>query len=97
MPTHEESPQFLRDYERLTESQKAGLWDAIEKLREDLDAGRPPRQGLRVKGVRSRPDVYEMSWAGDGRAFFMYGSQKKPGKVHIIWLRVGTHDIFKGR
>ncbi len=35
-----------------------------------------------------------MSWANDGRALFTYGSSPHQGDTHIIWLRVGTHDIF---
>lgn len=97
MPTHEESPQFLRDYRHLTEEQQALFWRAVEKLREDLDAGRPPREGLRVKGVQSRPGIYELTWAPDGRAFFQYGPQKRPEKVRVMWLRIGTHDIFGNR
>lgn len=37
---------------------------------------------------------YEFRFAGDGRALFMYGTSPHPGDVHIVWLRVGTHDIY---
>lgn len=35
-----------------------------------------------------------MTWANDGRALFKYGTSPHPGDVHIIWLRVGSHEIF---
>lgn len=28
------------------------------------------------------------------RAAFRYGSEQIPGETHIIWRRVGGHDIF---
>ena len=52
---------------------------------------------LRVKSYKSAPGWNEMTWAPDGRALWTYGKPipGRPGP-HIIWLRVGTHDIFKG-
>jgi len=36
------------------------------------------------------------SFAGpDGRATFEYGDSILPDEPHIIWRRVGTHDIFR--
>ena len=60
----------------------------------DLAAGRF-RPGLRVKGVRGVPGVFEMTWAPDGRATFRYGAEQVPGQPHIVWRRVGTHGIFR--
>jgi hypothetical protein len=36
-----------------------------------------------------------MTWAADGRATFEYGQEIRPGEPHIIWRRIGTHDIFR--
>jgi hypothetical protein len=36
-----------------------------------------------------------MTWAADGRATFEYGQEVRPGEAHIIWRRIGTHDIFR--
>jgi len=47
-----------------------------------------------VKTVQGTGGIYEMTWANDGRATFQFGREVKPGEVHIIWRRVGTHDIF---
>ena len=35
-----------------------------------------------------------MTWAPDGRATWQYGEEKIPGIKHVIWRRIGTHDIF---
>jgi hypothetical protein len=49
-----------------------------------------------VKPVRGQAGIWEMTWEGnDGRATFMYGPEKLPGKRHVIWLRVGGHEIFQ--
>src|SRR3989304_4747037 len=53
------------------------------------------RPGLRVKRLVTHPGVWEMTWAPDGRATFHYGAEQRPGFRHIIWRRVGTHDIFR--
>ena len=52
------------------------------------------RRGLRVKAVQGAPGVFEMSWAPDGRATYQHGDERRPGEPHIIWRRIGTHDIF---
>ncbi len=61
----------------------------------DLKAGREFRPSLRVKGVQGRPGVFEMTWAPDGRATWQYGPQLLPGEPHVIWRRIGTHDVFR--
>lgn len=56
---------------------------------------RPPRYepALRVKRVRSSRDVWELTFAPDGRATFRYG-EEVVGEPHIVWLRVGDHSIL---
>ncbi|MGE5597388.1 MAG: hypothetical protein ACM3S1_15285 [Hyphomicrobiales bacterium] len=95
MPTHDEDPRFIRDYRALTPAQQAAFKEAVKKFREDLEGGGPFRPSLRVKQYKRLEDVWELSWAPDGRALSMYGTSIRPGDVHIIWLRVGTHDIFR--
>lgn len=66
----------------------------VAKFVADLKAGRRPRRGLRVRGVAGYPGIFEITWAPDGRATFDYGEAVHPGERHVIWRRVGTHDIF---
>jgi hypothetical protein len=68
--------------------------ESVGQMVEDLKLGAGFRKGLRIKGVRRTDGIYEMTWAPDGRATFQYGAPKRPGEVHILWRRVGTHDVF---
>jgi hypothetical protein len=53
------------------------------------------RRGLRVKRVQGTADVWEMTWAPDGRATWQYRPEQLPGEPHVIWRRIGTHSIFR--
>jgi hypothetical protein len=38
-----------------------------------------------------------MTWAKDGQATWQYGQELKAGEVaHVIWRRIGSHEIFGG-
>jgi hypothetical protein len=62
---------------------------------EDLHARRLFRASLRVKRVQGHTGIFEMTWSGDGRATFEYGTEQIPGEPHIIWRRISGHDILK--
>ena len=99
MPTHEQSGRFGRDWGRLTKAQQARLRAAVDRFSADLreiEATRRSsfRPGLRVKGVKGAPGVFEMTWAPDGRATFSWGDEQAADQRHIIWRRCGTHDIL---
>jgi len=93
VPTFEANEPFLDDYDHLTDERRAAFKAAVRKFVHDLRAGQF-RKGLRVKRVVGRDGVWELTWADDGRATFSYGDPVVPGDAHIIWRRVGTHDIF---
>ena len=93
MATYDTTDSFERDWKQLSDEQKAQFREAARKFNQDLDSGGPFRKGLRVKGVRGFDGVYEMTWADDGRATFQYGHGSQ-GRSHIIWRRVGTHEVF---
>jgi len=95
MPTHEELSQFLREFSALPASHREMFVKAMRQMVEDLRAKRPFRASLRVKSVTDYPGIFEMTWEkADGRATFRYGSEKRSGETHIIWRRVGGHEIF---
>jgi len=94
LPTFRWLPRFGAEFRRLTPAQQAAFLVAVTQFVEDLRAGQF-RNGLRVKGVQGAPGVFEMTWAPDGRATFEYGDEVQPGQTHIIWRRVGSHDIFR--
>jgi hypothetical protein len=66
----------------------------VRKFVADLGPGGKFRAGLRVKGVEGAEGIFELTWAPDGRATFQYGASIKAGEPHVIWRRVGSHDIF---
>ncbi len=41
--------------------------------------------------------MFEFHFAPDGRALFRYGTSLHAGEVHVIWLHIGTHDIYEER
>jgi hypothetical protein len=94
MPTYLRLLRFNRDWERLTSAQRARFRLAIAAFVADLRKGEGFRPGLRVKKM-SGFDVWEMSWAPDGRATFSYGPETRPGEAHIVWHRIGAHEIFR--
>lgn len=95
MPTYEGDPRFWRDWQGLTVAQRRRFLAAVRQMVRDIRAGQRFHPRPRVKAFQGQPGMYEMSWVGDGRALFRYGTSPRAGDTHIIWLRVGTHDIFK--
>lgn len=94
MPTFERLRRFDRDFAALSEARKDAFRSAVEKFVVDLQRDQGFRKGLRVKGIRGAPGMFELTWAGDGRATFSYGESRHEGEPHIVWHRVGTHDIL---
>lgn len=93
MPTWDQLNTFRQDLKNLTPAQKKAFKKAVEKFVADLRVGKF-RKGLRVEKMSGHHDIWEMTWAPDGRATFQYGNEVQPGEQHIIWRRVGTHDIY---
>jgi hypothetical protein len=94
VPTYGWRPRFRRDFHQLSPEQQRAFLAVVRLFVEGLRQGRlDPR--LRVKRVQGRPAAWEMSWAPDGRATFEYGEEVRPGEPHVIWRRVGTHEVFR--
>lgn len=94
MPTWGKLASFDRDYAKLAEADRAAFRKAVEKFVEDLRAGGSFRAGLRVKKMTDAGEVWEMTWAPDGRATFEFGDEQVSGERHVIWRRIGSHMIF---
>jgi hypothetical protein len=97
MPTFERTDDLIRDWRHLSPDRRAEFKAAIKLLVDDLRAGHGIRPGLGVKRFRSVPDVWEFAWSPNGRALFRYGTSPHADDVHRLWLRVGTHAIYKPR
>jgi hypothetical protein len=93
VPTREWTARFEREYRALTAAQQTAFRSAVRKFIADLRTGRF-RKSLRIKAFRGSQSTFEMTWARDGRALFQYGEPIIPGEPHVIWLRVGGHEIF---
>ena len=97
MPTYDRTEQFIADHRRLSPDERQAFREAVDKFIEDLE-NLPHGQfrgGLRVKPMQAAPGIFEMTWEGDnGRATFQYGEELTEGDPHIVWRRVGGHDIF---
>ena len=95
MPTHDEDPQFIREYLALSLDRQRAFRRALRLMVEDMKNKRPFRPSLRVKGVEGHTGIFEMTWEMlNGRATFSYGRERIPGEQHIIWRRIGGHDIL---
>ena len=102
MPTYEASARFQRDYQRLSPAQQqqflAALQDFIATLREWEQTRRtgaprfPPTLG--IKRMVGHQGVMEFAWAADGRCTWEYGDEVLPEHFHIVWRRIGSHDIY---
>jgi hypothetical protein len=96
VPTFETSQRFSRDLRALgAEARNRFRAKVRDEFVVDLASGQGFRAGLRVKRVLGTRGVWEMTWAPDGRATFSYGDERRPGEPHVVWRRVGSHNIFQ--
>lgn len=95
MSTFQRLPRFDADWARLTPDQRTRFRDAVAMFVAHLAAGEPFRPGLRVKRVRGTADIWEYTWAPNGRATWQYGGEIKPGEPHVVWRRIGTHHVLR--
>ena len=93
-PTYHLVSGFAREFEHLPREQRRAFLKAVAKLIEALKGGARPPNSLRIKRVQGTDDIWEMSYSGDGRATFRYGAEQRAGETHVIWLRVGGHEIL---
>ena len=95
MPTYGKTDRFRKDHGALSPEDRKRFRSAVEKFVADLKAKRPFRKGLRGKGVQGADGIFEVTWADDGRATFQYEEEQIEGEPHVIWRRVGTHEVFR--
>jgi hypothetical protein len=94
LPTYARTQRFFRDWNSLGPDERKAFRDAVKEFIEGLATGQF-RKGLRVGRIEGT-DFFEMTWqGGNGRATFEYGPEVHPGEPHVIWRRIGGHDIFR--
>ena len=92
-PTYDQTHSFNRDFAALSPRRRELFLLAVKKFRADWAASQF-RKELRVKHVQGQTGIFEMTFAPDGRATWQFGDEVVEGEIHIIWRRIGTHDIF---
>jgi hypothetical protein len=85
----------MREYTALTTAQRRLFAKAVTKMVNDLRAGIGFRSSLRIKAVQGHTSIFEMTWDIDGRATLAFGDEQQPGEAHVLWRRIGGHDILK--
>jgi hypothetical protein len=94
MPTWDQTDVFRRDLAAISPSRRAAFAVAVTPFVHDLGSVEF-RKGLRVKKMAGRPGIWEMTWADDGRATFSFAEPVVEGETHIVWRRIGTHDVLR--
>ena len=94
VPTFEWQALFDREWRALSAVQQRAFREAVVAFVDDLREGTGFRKSLRVKKMQGREDVWEITWAPDGRATFHFGTPAAEGQPHIVWRRIRTHKIF---
>src|SRR5438034_10323383 len=106
MPTYGTWPRFDNDYRRLRPWQRKLFLAARDEftralLRWEAQGCRPSPppcpDALQVQDVKGHPGVWELTWEkSNGRATWEFGDPRPqyPGKAHIVWRRIGGHEIF---
>lgn len=96
MATFEKSERFQRDFNQLSGAAQDRFRACVVRFNAAVDGGPPYPSGLRIKKVQGTSDVWELTWAPDGRATFEFGGRipAGAGAPHVVWRRVGGHDIF---
>ncbi|HEY4897584.1 MAG TPA: hypothetical protein VII01_16050 [Solirubrobacteraceae bacterium] len=95
MPTFERLARFDGEFRRLSREQQraflAMLPVFIAALKENPPSFPP---ALRVRRVQGAVGVWEITFARDGRATFEYGPEVLAHEPHVVWRRVGSHDVL---
>src|ERR1700730_12803554 len=103
MPTFFVESRFWNDYGRLSPGERAQFIQArdefIQILLEWEQSGKSgvpkfPRS-LGVTPMVNQRQIMEFAWGPNGRCTWRYGVPQRPDKFHVIWRRIGKHDIYR--
>jgi hypothetical protein len=95
VPTFDRLALFKREYRKLTPEQKARFRIAVAKLVVALSQAPPSLPGdPLVHPLAGHRGVYELRFAPDGRATFTFGAPVRRSEPHVIWRRIGGHDVL---
>ena len=92
MPTWKATIRFRREFEKLAPAQQAAFHAAVGLFVEGLRTGKVS-PSLRLHKV-THTHLWSISWAKDGRATFEFRTGPVEGEVHVLWRRIGGHEIY---
>ena len=95
MPTYCVDPRFSRELARLSPAQLRAFLRAKDRLVAALKAERHLDAGLGVHQLHDHPGISEFRFSAGGRATFRYGTSERGDAAHIVWRRIGGHEIYR--
>lgn len=105
MPTYGRYRRFVNEYLRLAPWQRKLFLGARTEFKDALlrweaqgcrQFPPPFPDALQVQDVNGHPGIWGLTWEKkDGRCTWEFGDQVKPGMAHVVWRRIGGHEIFK--
>lgn len=79
---------------RILNDRDATGWEFVES-HSSLDGSSNRLFVFRREVDAVQAGIWEITWEGpDARATFEYGTAVIEGKRHVIWRRIGSHEIF---
>lgn len=93
MPTFDVSDQFWNEWDRLHLSRQERFLKARDEFVACLKKKRPFPAHLDIHPLKSQKGVFIFCFGPDNRALFRYGDEQAPGDAHILWLRIGGHEV----
>lgn len=95
MPAFDRLALFKRECRRLTPEQKARFKIAVAKLVAALKQTPPGLPGDPLaRPLAGHHGLYELRFAPNGRATFMFGAPVRGDQPHVIWRRIGGHEVM---
>jgi hypothetical protein len=95
VPTYSFEPRFGREFARLDATAARAFLRAKNRFVAALKAGRPFEAGLGIAEMTGHPGIFEFHFSDGGRATFHYGNDGRGPAAHVIWRRIGGHEIYR--
>jgi hypothetical protein len=96
VPTFESLARFDREFRRMPRELQAAFLAMLPTFIAALRTTPPTfLPALRVKRVQGRQEAWEITFAPGRSRDLRIRRSDHPGTPHIIWRRVGTHDVLR--
>lgn len=96
MATYSSTNSFQRDFAGLDPRyQERFKALAKERFSPAIDAGPPYPADLRMIPMSGEDGIRELTVDRDIRATWEFGEPVHDGVPHVIWRRIGNHDVYR--